>query len=97
MPKSKPITVDVTVTQRDIDRGRAYDCYSCPLARAVKRRFPEAQAALAFTYGAEVYPTAKSSPLRASWPREAKNFMRAFDEHGASACTPTRFKLTFTR
>lgn len=69
-------TVDVQVTQKDINDGRRRDCYECPIARALKRVLrPGVYVAVKFS---EFCLNTCSNNYKL--PREACDFIDKFDD-----------------
>lgn len=72
--------VKIEVTAEDIEMGVRYECRGCPIARAVMRRFPEAEAVFAREYHITIFqPYGLASNIRFGTPNVAVNFMNVFD------------------
>lgn len=92
----KPIKLIVSVTRRDIERGKRNSCIRCPIALALRRRFPDARLVAITISGARVEWGLRDTPLVASLPQKAMRFVGLFDASRARAkVKPMRFELTF--
>lgn len=88
--------VTVEVTQEDIDKGEALDCYKCPIALALLRLFPD--------YVPDVEGEKASlcqepfgmleTVFRASLPEDASDFVYTVDD--GEPVEPIEFTLVFT-
>lgn len=78
-------TIKIEVTQEDIDKGVMGDQYSCPIARALARRFPDAHTVVArpdylkVMNGAYIVGTPYPSFTYYDTTQAMKWFMRQFD------------------
>ena len=70
----------IEVTQEDIDRGLKSSCYECPIAYAYKRKVKN-KIRLGFSVGTEyIDHFVGESQDRYMLPKEAKKFIRRFDQ-----------------
>lgn len=76
----------IEVTEDDIKRGNQYSCYTCPIALAVCRLFPDANVQVSsYRITVETGDGFEYFYL----PREAKNFIQNFD--GGRSVQPFSF------
>jgi hypothetical protein len=92
---AKKIEAIVSVTKKDIEQGKRESAVFCPIALAIKRRFPDARlygVTTTFLSIEPLYDKSQNScvtPL----PKKVKNFIKRFD--GGQEVKPIRFKLCF--
>lgn len=88
-------TLKIEVIQEDIDKGVMGDQYSCPIARALKRLFPDAHTVVArpdylkVMNGSYIHGTPYPSFTYYDTSQEMKDYMRSFDR--GNPVRPHRF------
>ena len=80
----------ISVTQEDIDLGKAMLCNECPIALAAKRAFPDATGIRVYNHAMYV----ESGPVYSEYvlPERASNFIYNFDFGGRNAVEPFEFE-----
>lgn len=81
-------TLEVPISQDDIDNGVPSNCEKCPVARAMSRLFPGKM--VTTSYGA----TFVDGRVYYHY-RDAANFTRMFDIGGASGVHPGTVSMTY--
>lgn len=79
----------ISVTQEDIDQGKAYLCSECPIARAAKRALPDATGIRVYNHALFV----EEGPIydKYALPERASTFVYNFDMGGPHAVSPFEF------
>jgi hypothetical protein len=72
-------SLTISVTQEDIDNGVSFSVCDCPVARAVRRKFPKARVSVG-VYTLTI--TARGRVRSYYLPREAIRFISVFDCRG---------------
>lgn len=91
-------TVSVPVSAEHIRIGRKMDCFHCPVALAMQEVFPGYEPSVDF----EVTLYEKDDDtftifFQANLPREAEDFITAFDKGGPDGVQPAVLEFAFTR
>jgi hypothetical protein len=73
------VTRKVEVTQEDIDKGCRMQVNTCPVARAIKRTFPEFDEDLITVHEQEVIVFYKGWSRKIPLPESVEGFIRAYD------------------
>lgn len=82
----------IEVTQEDIKKETQINCFSCPVAIAIKRStgFPYVRVSTnSVKVGMNIITTFKEYPL----PVEVANFINNFDNYGPTEVSPISFHL----
>lgn len=89
------MTVDIQVTQADIDSSETKSCWACPVAKAVKRSLALPDS-VRVQVGGTPYLVRLHLPERKvdlDLPGEARRFLALFDHSHLSTPQPLKFKL----
>jgi hypothetical protein len=84
-------TVEIKVTQEDIDRGVSTDCTKCPIALACIRSVPSIESCLVDPREIAFFPPRSNIWVDVKTPYAAVRFMREFD--GGHPVSPFSFTL----
>lgn len=84
--------VKIEVTERDIEEGTKKQCFSCPIARAMSRVFPNVRARVSYTYVSLGCDQWGHAGYIAELPIEAHRFIERFDRTGRGK--PFEFEVT---
>lgn len=85
----------IKVTQKDIDQGQRSSTHACPIALAIRRRFPRAIRVSVMSYRVDVHRTLLTADDRVyTLPPDAKLFIGMFDSGGGgSVVKPFTFEM----
>ncbi len=93
--KTLPATLTITVTQRDINVGKAFECHACPIALAARRelrRHGFVNNLVAVGGRIKVKTRRAGTEVgRYNVPSEASQFMATFDHEGPTKVQPFAF------
>lgn len=88
------LDVLVEVTERDIERGEALDCWKCPIAQALMRIFPDYEPEVD-TCEVTLYAPGIVPAFDAAMIAKGADFIEAVDEGNKPG--PVSFVLRFSR
>jgi hypothetical protein len=69
----------IHVIQDDIDKGSVGSANSCPVARALKRKFPQYGHVLVFTYSVRMWNDINYNAVFYTFPEKVSTFIKAYD------------------
>ena len=93
--------VTFNVTQEDIDTGRYMNPNHCPVAKAIKRKYPNGNVTVILTEASVYIPqpikfklfrVGKAKFIRINLPKKVKAFITNFDSYGSSDLKPFSFE-----
>jgi hypothetical protein len=88
--------IDISVTKRDIKRGKREDSTLCPITYAVRRSLGIKLNQIIVGSGGIMVEILKGrTRLKAKLPEEARGFVTIFDASGKAE--PLKFKLDFKK
>lgn len=90
------VTRKVEVTQDDIGEGCRFDTNNCPVARAIKRTFPEFDEDLLVVHEQEIIVSYKGWCRKIAMPEHVEQWIRNYDYAKATliVVSPISFDLT---